>query len=83
MAEIYLSNPEWQIEQEVANKTLKRKDVALTYALAIMHPDQKSRDWARMNNAILSRWSKSGLIYIKTLAWRKVQERRHSEWSNA
>lgn len=53
--------------QEIADKKCKRKDIARTYALALRsdHPC----NFAKVNKAIIERWSVSGLNWIKTAAW--------------
>lgn len=51
---------------EIADKRIKRKSVAMTYALAMR--SSEAVDWARVNKAIIKRWSISALTYIKELA---------------
>lgn len=62
---------------EVAAKGVKRKDVAMTYAMAIVSHANKADviDWRKVNAAITDRWSVSGLDYIKNLAWKIVEGR--------
>ena len=45
-------------------------DVASTYGLALC--SSAETDWARVNEAIIKRWSKSGLQRIKTMAWKRA-----------
>jgi hypothetical protein len=45
-------------------------DVAQTYAWAIQRGDA---DWRVVNEAIIERWSKSGLSRIKRMAWEREQ----------
>lgn len=52
---------------EIKDKRFKRKDIAKTYALALK--SSWPTDWARVNQAIMERWSISGLEFIKELAW--------------
>ena len=52
---------------EIARKEFKRKDIAKTYALALRSSEQT--DWARVNAAIVARWSQSALVWIKEQAW--------------
>lgn len=68
---IYLAAPEWQILREIAEPSLKRRDIAQTYHLAIkaQAEDGAVIDWARVNAAILARWSPSSLEWIKKQAW--------------
>lgn len=58
------------ILREIADKAMKRKDVALTYALILR--SREKVDWLAINTAIIQRWSKSGLIWIKEQAWKQV-----------
>jgi len=52
----------------VADKKNKQNDVATQYRKAFWTiPDI---DWREVNSAIIKRWSKSGLIRIKKIAWR-------------
>ena len=62
------------IEGECANKAVKQKSVALTYALALRAEAIGGMpcDWKRANAAILARWSMAGLERIKTLAWKYI-----------
>jgi len=55
---------------EISNKQLHQRDVALTYALALRSSEPK--DWTVINEAIIRRWSRSGLERIKQMAWRMV-----------
>jgi len=52
---------------EIADKDMKQIDIAQTYCLAIQSSEKT--DWKKVNHAIINRWSKSGLDYIKKLAW--------------
>jgi hypothetical protein len=53
--------------EEVACPAMKRKDVAMTYALALKSSDKT--DWRKVNRAIIERWSLAGLEWIKKQAW--------------
>jgi len=53
--------------KEITDSQFKRRDIAQTYALALR--SSEPTDWGRVNKAILERWSRSGLEYIKRLAW--------------
>ena len=59
---------------EIADKRMKRKDVAKTYALAMLSSD--TPNWSVVNQAIIERWSRSGLEYIKKIAWSYMPERQ-------
>ena len=52
---------------EIEHKELKRNDIAKTYALALR--SSETTDWAKVNAAIIKRWSRSGLVFIKESAW--------------
>jgi hypothetical protein len=55
---------------EIFSKEFKQKDIARSYALAIKSESEgRTVDWTKINGAILSRWSMSGLERIKKLAW--------------
>lgn len=56
--------------REIADPAMKRKDVALTYALAIR--SSVATDWEMVNRAIMARWSRYALEWIKSRAWRTV-----------
>ena len=53
---------------EIADKRMKRNDVAMTYAMALGSDEEI--DWAKVNRAIIDRWSTSALVYIKDRAWK-------------
>lgn len=75
---VEMIDPQGQILREIADKRMTRDDVALTYAFAIRQSvaRQSARvDWTLVNHAIIERWSLSALKYIKTAAWRRVEER--------
>lgn len=65
---IELINCTTTLLNEIANPEMKRNDVALTYSFALKSSDKT--DWARVNNAIIRRWSMSALEYIKNRAHR-------------
>jgi len=54
------------ILNEIQHKECKRKDIALTYYLCMK--SSENIDYAKVNKAIIERWSFSGLGYIKELA---------------
>ena len=76
MIRLELANCEATILREVADRKMRRKDVATTYALAIMSSERDRVDWTKVNTAIRGRWSKSALTYIKRLAWKIVEGER-------
>lgn len=55
------------IMYEVADKSMTQKDVAQSYSLAM--DSGESIDWAKVNAAIVTRWSVSGLNRVKNMAW--------------
>lgn len=59
------------ILQDIATKQATQKDVALTYAMALKSAAEgaDAPDWRTINEAILARWSMSGLERIKKRAW--------------
>lgn len=57
--------------REIADRRFKRDDVAVTYALAITSGE--TVDWEAVNLAIIGRWSKSALTYIKERAHRLLR----------
>lgn len=52
----------------IALKESKRDDVAVVYALAIA--SREKLDWRAVNHAIMQRWSRHALKYIKRKAWK-------------
>ena len=71
---IELADPEAVLLRETADPGCTRKDVALTYAFALR--GTRKPDWATVNEAIVARWSKSGLHWVKALAWAYVEGRK-------
>mgnify|MGYP001590470853 FL=1 len=53
--------------REIDTGELHQRDIAKTYALA-MKSSEKT-DWAKVNEAIIKRWSMAGLKHIKAMAW--------------
>ena len=66
-----LVNGEKMILDEIAMPEMKRKDIASTYGLIIRSGEKV--DWPKINTAIMNRWSKSGLLWIKEAAWKKLE----------
>ena len=65
-------NVQGMILGEIATKSMKRNDIALSYALCMVSSEPV--DWAVVNKAIIERWSVAGLTYIKERAWRIRRE---------
>lgn len=63
---------------EIARSGSTRESIARIYRSGIMECQEYGFtygvvDWPRVNRALLKRYTPSGLLYIKTLAWsRKV-----------
>lgn len=53
---------------EIKDKRLKQINIAQTYSLAL-RSSEKDINWKKINIAIIDRWSLSGLLRIKRLAW--------------
>lgn len=66
-----LSTPTQTILNEVNVLRLTQRQVAKTYALAIL--DQANVDWTLVNRAIMDRWSRSGLNNVKHMAWKILE----------
>lgn len=68
MGTIVYTFPEKQILGEIADKRMRRRDVAQSYSL-ILRDQRDQVDWAKINHAILERWSPHALNWIKEQAW--------------
>jgi len=58
--------------REIADPVFKRADVAQTYGLALVSGERDRVDWAKVNRAIVARWSVYALNWIKTRADRQA-----------
>jgi hypothetical protein len=56
------------ILREIATPEAKRRDIAQTYRLCMESSECDRIDWAKVNGAILERWSRSALEWIKKQA---------------
>ena len=65
---IELTGCEAVLLREIADRTLRQQDVAKTYRLAMESSESLTMDWRRVNDAIITRWSVSGLQRIKQMA---------------
>lgn len=65
---IELADPQGQLLEEIADPKMTRRQVALTYGLAMRSQDRV--DWGTVNRAIVDRWSLSALDWIKQFAWK-------------
>jgi len=61
-------DPQRLLLAELADQRMTQRDIALSYALALNTPDDV--DWPTVNQAIIARWSLSGLKRVKDMAWR-------------
>jgi hypothetical protein len=70
---VELVDPAGVMLREIADKRMKRDDVALTYAFALRQSfDPRCADeidFALVNHRIIERWSMNALKYIKERAW--------------
>jgi hypothetical protein len=73
---VELRNCEATLLAEIADPAMKQKDVASTYGLAILSSERNRVDWAKVNQAIMARWSRSGLERIKAQAWKLAEGKR-------
>lgn len=73
---LILLQPTSVLMEEIRNPRMNRAHVAQTYALALWSSEKT--DWPAVNQAIMQRWSFSGLEYIKKLAWKMVDEKRRA-----
>ena len=64
---IELANCTNVLLSELKYPKVTQKRIAKTYALALGSSERT--DWARVNRAIIERWSISGLKRIKEMAW--------------
>ena len=71
IAEIFMMDCERVLLEEIANPKVRRKSVAMTYAWAIRSTQagMDTVDWKKVNAAIIERWSRSALEWIKKQAW--------------
>ncbi len=68
MSRIVYAYPEEHILGEIADKKATRPDVAKSYFL-ILRDQRDEVDWAKINAAIMERWSGHALKWIKQQAW--------------
>lgn len=69
--QVDMVDPQGVILREIADNRLTRDDIASTYAWCIRQRDEC--DFRVINQAILERWSLSGLAYIKKRAWKRFE----------
>lgn len=75
---IELVDAEGELLRAIADPSCNRDDIADDYAYALfcstVGGGTQEVDWPKVNAAILTRYSPGGFRYIKTRAWRKIQE---------
>ncbi len=64
---IELADPTGVLLREIQDPKCRRNDVAKTYNLALR--SSVETDFAAVNNAIIARWSRTALEWIKRRAW--------------
>jgi len=69
-----LTNPTDTLIMEISLPEIKQPSLALTYAMALCC--SAKTDWRAVNQAIIARWSFSGLERVKKLAWKRVESRK-------
>ena len=69
--QVHMMACEATLLREIANPKMKRLDIAKTYWWAIIahHDGVEEIDWLKVNTAIIERWSRSALEWIKKQAW--------------
>ncbi len=68
---VELANPQAVILQEINEYKLTQPGIALTYAFCIRQ--QGEVDFRVVNQAIIDRWSVSGLVRVKEMAWKHIE----------
>ena len=72
MMHITMTDPELQLLREI-EEGHTQKSISVTYAFCIRdHRD--AVDWHKINKAVVSRWSRSGLLRVKRMAWKLIEE---------
>jgi hypothetical protein len=56
----------------------RRDDVVIPYAEAIIEGSWTPDETHRMNQAIIDKWSRAGLRYVKDEAWKRISEAKVS-----
>src|SRR4051812_39528763 len=71
---IEMHDPERVIMQEIADKQITQTSLAITYAFLFAQVEGDTADWPKINQAIIERWSRSGLQRVKTMAHKICME---------
>ena len=61
------------ILRAIASKNMKKTDIAVIYIILLTR--QTRAAIPTINEAIIERWSSSGLQDVKRLAWREIEKR--------
>jgi hypothetical protein len=70
---IEMVNPVGVIMEELADRRMGQRTVALTYAYIIRQ--EPNADWPTINAAIMARWrGRTALVRVKTMAWKWVDD---------
>ncbi len=69
MTSFEMVNCEGTLLREIADMRMKRNDIAKTYRLTLQSSECDQIDFAKVNHAIIDRWSLHALEWIKTRAW--------------
>ena len=72
---IELMNTTEHLLREINEHKLIQKEVALSYAMSICSSEKTN--WPKVNLAIIERWSNSGLIRVKEMAWKIIDKKSH------
>ncbi len=62
------------ILRHIADKTMTRDDIALTYALCTT--SNESHDFGKINTALQARWGLGDRKYIKQKAWQIMENEK-------
>ncbi len=76
MTEDYEASLEDHLYEAIGDPKATRDDVAALYALGLRRSVIEESNWAKINQAIIDRWSMSALRYVKEKAWKLVERRR-------
>ena len=67
---VEMTNCEATLLRDIAEPKATRKYLASTYRLALRSSEFAAIDWSKVNRAIIKRWSRSALEWIKRDAWK-------------
>jgi hypothetical protein len=58
---------------KLQGKKFFQKQAIFEYSYLLTIGQHHLFDWTKINNAIIDKWSKSGLVKIKRAAWKKIE----------